>query len=181
MARLGGWRWGLGLLLAVLCVSTAACGLQEDISQRVGQGSGIGQSAPALQGTMLDGTRFDASRLQGHVAVVDFWASWCGPCRAQQPELDALAAQYAARGVVFVGVDMRDDPAQGQAYVARFGVPYGSLSDPSAALAGTWDVPAPPSTLVLDRSGVVRDHVLGGVRRGDLAALLDHLLAVPQG
>lgn len=168
-----------GALAALLCAAAlAGCGLQQDIAQRVGPGSGggVGQAAPSLQGGMLDGSRLDASALRGHVAVVDFWASWCGPCRAQQPELDALARTYAARGVLFVGVDMRDDPAEGRAYVARFGVPYGSISDPSSDLAGSWQVPAPPSTVVVDRGGVVRARVLGGVDRASLGTLLDHLL-----
>jgi cytochrome c biogenesis protein CcmG/thiol:disulfide interchange protein DsbE len=115
--------------------------------------------------------------VRGHVTVVDFWASWCGPCRAQQPQLDRLAQSYGSRGVVFVGVDIRDDPAQGRAYVSRFSVPYRSISDPSADLAGTWDVPAPPTTVVVDASGVVRARVLGGVDAAGTGALLDKLLA----
>jgi thiol-disulfide isomerase/thioredoxin len=113
------------------------------------------------------------------VAVVDFWASWCGPCRAQQDQLDRLASTYAARGVVFVGVDMRDDAAQGRAYVSRFAVPYPSLDDPASSLASAWEVPAPPSTLVVDASGTVRQRVLGGVDSAALGRLLDQLLSAP--
>lgn len=171
-----GARRARAAALTLAALLLAGCGLQQDVANRIDQGSGVGVRAPVLQGSMLDGSGFAASSLRGRVAVVDFWASWCGPCRAQQPALDQLARDYAGRGVVFVGVDMRDDPAEGRAYLARFSVPYASLSDSSGSLANQWNVPAPPTTVVVDPSGVVRARVLGGIDRTGAGALLDKLL-----
>ena len=166
----------LAALGAAAVLAATACGLEQDIAQRAGSAAGIGRPAPALSGTLLDGTSLGAATTAGHVTVVDFWGSWCVPCRAQQRDLDALARRYQAKGVVFVGVAMRDGRAAAIAYLARYGVPYGSLFDDDGSLAARWDVATPPTTLVVDAHGVLRARVLGGIATQDVPALLDRLL-----
>ena len=167
-------RFGAVLSTAL---TLAGCGLQRDIADDPSVGQSGPTVAPPLSGTTLDGSAFDLATHRGHVVVVDFWASWCGPCHKQQPELDKLADEFLPRGVTFVGVDMRDDDASGRAYIADYHVPYPSLGDETGEIAGRFDVPAPPMTLVVDGHGTIVKRILGGITVHDLEPLLNQLLA----
>lgn len=177
-------RTSRGVRRLTLCVAVTlvanACGLQPDIGDRNLDPSLT--RLPPLSAPTVDGGSYTLAQ-HGHPAVVDFWASWCGPCRKQQPELDALAACFARRGVIFIGVDIRDDRANAAAYAREFGVPYPSIYDPSSDLAGQFDVAAPPTSLVADGTGRVVLRRLGGITRADIAPVLARLLggATPPG
>ena len=132
------------------------------------------QPAPALSGTSLTGTPIALSAFHGHPVVIDFWASWCGPCRAQQGELNSLVSRFTARGVEFVGVDIRDDSANALAYVHEFRVQYPSVFDPASDDAASFNVDAPPTTLVVDGSGTIRLRELGTLV--DVTSTLNSLL-----
>ncbi|MDQ2961420.1 MAG: TlpA family protein disulfide reductase [Candidatus Dormibacteraeota bacterium] len=150
---------GAAALLTALVVS--GCSLQPDVSTNVQPVSRSSRPAPPLSGTSLTGATLSLSSLRGHPVVVDFWASWCGPCRQEQPDLNALVTKYAAQGVQFLGVDIRDDGANARAYVQEFKVAYPSLFDPASDAAAAFAVDAPPTTLVIDSSGTIRLRELG--------------------
>lgn len=140
-----------------------ACSLQSGVEQRPGDTSSAPSNAPAIAAATIIGSPFDWSQARGHPMVIDFWASWCGPCRAEQKDLNALAAKYSPRGVVFLGVDMRDDAASARAYAHDFDVPYASVSDTDERISSAYNVAAPPTVIVVDASGRIVDRLLGTV------------------
>jgi thiol-disulfide isomerase/thioredoxin len=112
--------------------------------------------------------------LQGRVVIVNFWASWCGPCRIEQPDLNAVHALLPDTEVVLVGVNIEDTEANALAHLAEFDVPYPSLFDPVNELAGQFSgigARTIPTTLFLDAQGRVAARLLGLTDTREMAAL----------
>jgi thiol-disulfide isomerase/thioredoxin len=137
---------------------------------------------PAFSGATLDGTRLDLASLRGHPLVLNFWASWCGPCRAEQRGLELASRTLAGRDVRVVGVNIRDDQGAAASYLKEFRVGYPSLFDRPAVLParlGALGPQAPPYTLVVDAQGRVAARVFGALPGGEprrQAALLTDLV-----
>ncbi|MFL6188605.1 MAG: TlpA family protein disulfide reductase [Actinomycetes bacterium] len=137
---------------------------------------------PAFSGRTLDGRELDLASLRGRPLVLNFWASWCGPCRAEQQGLELASRTLAGRDVRMVGVNIRDDRGAAASYLEEFGVGYPSLFDRAALLSarlGALGPQAPPYTLVVDARGRVAARVFGALPGGDprrQAALLTDLV-----
>jgi len=138
------------------------------------------QAAPALAGTTLDGEPLDVTDLRGQVVVLNFWASWCAPCRAEAKTLNEVAARTAPQGVRFVGVNVKDERSPAQAFERRQQVSYPSLHDQPGRLLLKFRriVPqTPPTTLVLDRQGRIAGFYAGEVRLSELLAPVQQIAA----
>ena len=136
-------------------------------------------AAPAVSGTTLSGSRLSLSAYRGHVIVLNFWGSWCAPCRKEAPTLAVLSEQYQGRGVRFVGVDIRDETPAAQAFVRNFRIGYPSLNDNSDQIALTFRETVPPaaipSTLVIDQQDRIAGRVIGSTGYGSLNSILTKL------
>jgi len=127
--------------------------------------------APELRGTTLDGTALDLASMRGSVVVVNFWASWCAPCRAESPNLVAVSEATRDSGVRFVGVNVKDDHDDAVRFDRVHDVGYPSLYDQPGTLLTRFREYAPqtpPTTLVLDRQGRVAARFIGGVTETEL-------------
>ena len=151
-------QWLLSLL-AVLAWPTAA---------RSAGPPAVGQPAPALIARTFDGRTIDIATLRGKLIVLNFWASWCGPCRSEMPSLDALARDYRDRGVVVVGLSADDPHDRKDALAAARSLSYqtGMLSE--ATTNGFADPPVLPLTYIIGVDGKVLQVLLAN--RGPLSA-----------
>jgi cytochrome c biogenesis protein CcmG/thiol:disulfide interchange protein DsbE len=116
----------------------------------------VGQTAPAMVVTELDGQAFDLSALQGKVVVVNFWATWCPPCREEMPALDAFYRKHHGRGLEMIGLstDRPRDRSDVTKVMQSYSYPAAMLDDAKVNDFGTPD--ALPMTVVVDGNGVVR-------------------------
>jgi thiol-disulfide isomerase/thioredoxin len=120
----------------------------------------VGRPAPALIVTELDGRVFDLAALRGKVVIVNFWASWCGPCRAEMPLLDSFYQRYHARGLELLGLSVDDAHDKGEVLriMQKFGYPAALARE--ARTNGFGPPLAVPMTWVIDSAGVVRARLL---------------------
>jgi len=134
-----------------------------------------------IVGTGVRGEKIDIARLRGAPVVLNFWASWCGPCVAEQPDLERAAASTRTSGVHFVGVTLRDDnQAQARAFLDRFAVSYPSVVDESFRHSIAYGVAAPPATFVLDAAGRVAARLLGPIPSDEeLVDIIDQVAREP--
>jgi thiol-disulfide isomerase/thioredoxin len=140
--------------------------------------AGSRQAAPPLTGTQIDGKPFDAASVRGSVTVVNFWASWCAPCRAETPNLEAVAQQTQASGVKFVGVNVKDSDAAARSFARDKGVTYPSLYDDDGTQAARWPIALGlPSTVVLDREGRIAARFTAAVEQSDLLPVVQRVVA----
>ncbi len=138
--------------------------------------------APAVHAATLEGGAVDLASYRGKVVVLNFWASWCGPCRVEGPALQGLAADLKPQGVQFVGVDGDDDPDAARAFLTDIGSSYPNVDDSSGDVVLAFHRLIPPGfpyTLVIDRQGRVAARVNGPTTQPRLRALLAPLVASP--
>lgn len=166
-------RYRLAVLLALLAGLVVSCGgAQAACDPIAGVRDGLCLTPPdervaaptAAADLVGEDTTLSLEQFRGQVVVVNFWASWCGPCRREQPELNDAYEELRALDVAFVGVDLQDPEPNAVAHVEEFAIPYPSIHDQANAYAAKFRGVSPstiPSTAILDRQGRVAVLIRG--------------------
>lgn len=132
--------------------------------------------APDFTATSLTGSPIKLASYRGQVVVLNFWGSWCAPCRAEGPTLAVLSEQYRSRGVSFLGDDVGDTTANALAFTHDIGITYPSVSDPGYAVVQDFSrvasVAFTPTTVVIDKTGHIAGLVIGAVNYQAMTTIL---------
>jgi thiol-disulfide isomerase/thioredoxin len=172
---------GLGAALLALCLLATACtGGPESAASSSGTPGALGSAQLVDRTAEQFGS--DLDRLKGRVVVVNFWASWCAPCRAEMPDLERASRELAGEPVTFIGVDSSDERSKAVEALARAGVTYPTVYDRKGiygGLASRWSVTSLPQTWFVDREGRHAVKIARQVRPGEVRATVDRLLAAP--
>lgn len=151
-----------GLVLSVFAVTSLAS-------------SGIeGQAAPDFALKSSSGDNLRLSEYRGDVVMINFWATWCGPCRQEMPLLDELYARYQRVGFNLLGVNIDDDSRRAMKMIDELGVSFPVLFDSRKEVSKLYEVEAMPVTVLVDREGRVR-HVHHGYKPGYEDLYLDQI------
>ncbi len=177
---------------AVVCVFallvTAGCSTGSDAGNvsltRVGQliAAAHRKAAPPLAGITFDDKKLNLSADRGKVIVLNFWASWCTPCRVEAPDMESVYKSEASHGLRIVGVDVKDTRSRAAYFIKNRGLTYPVLWDPDSKIALTmrsFPVATIPATLVIDRQGRVAALYAQAVLRTDLLSVVKPLLTEP--
>jgi len=173
-----GANWGrISLLPLLLCAAAAA--------SCTGDGSGLrqglmeGEQARDFQLPSLDGGTVSLSDFRAQVVVLNFWATWCPPCQKELPDLEATYEAYKERGLVVLGIAVQESAGLVGPYVEGIGLTYRVGLDEQGRLMKRFRIPGLPTTIVVDRQGIIRARHVGAVTREMLDKDLKPLLGVP--
>jgi len=150
------------------------------------RGPEIGKPAPEFTLPLFDGGEISLSDLRGKVVVINFWASWCDPCREEAPVLERMWREYRDRGVVFLGVNYVDVESEARKYMQEFDVTYPNGPDVGQKIARAYRIRGVPETFFVDQQGNIAPIIIGGeprpkkispITEEELRSVLDRLLA----
>jgi cytochrome c biogenesis protein CcmG/thiol:disulfide interchange protein DsbE len=132
--------------------------------------------APDFTLLTLDGTTVTLSKLKGQVALINIWATWCPPCRAEMPTIQATYEQYREQGFTVLAVDLQEDPRTVAGFMREFKLTFPALLDTDGAVSQAYQASALPSSFFVDRKGIIRAVYRGPMPRGVIAGTIEQLL-----
>lgn len=136
--------------------ATALLALLSCLSLSAATGNGVPAPAPDFRLTNRAGGEIALSELRGQVVMINFWASWCGPCRQEFPALDQIYGKYKPMGFTMVGINVESEKADAERFLGARPVSFPILFDPDNSVSGSYGVSAMPTTVLVDRQGRLR-------------------------
>lgn len=164
------------LLAGALAVTLVTQGSGNASQSMIEYPAGHRPLAPDFTATSLTGTPIRFASYRGKTVVLNFWGSWCPPCRDEAPTLEVLSQQYGSKGVAFLGDNVADSPVNALAFDRSAGITYPSVNDPGYTIVADFSAAVPvsdtPTTVVIDGTGHITGLVLGTVTYQEMTALL---------
>ncbi|MCY4019388.1 MAG: TlpA disulfide reductase family protein [Chloroflexi bacterium] len=137
-----------------------------------------GGPAPDFHLTLFEGGELRLSELRGRVILLNFWASWCPPCRDEAPDLHALHSDFSDAGLTIIGINILESSREKALdFIAEFGLSYANGEDRGQFIAELYRVEAPPESFLIDKSGEIQRFVLGALNYDDMSRSIRELLA----
>jgi cytochrome c biogenesis protein CcmG/thiol:disulfide interchange protein DsbE len=171
--RKGGLGLGSLLILAAILVIAGIVGLALARQNKTQPTSGL---APDFALTSFDGQEMRLSDFRGQVVILNFWASWCGPCRIEAPELQAAWEKYRDRGVVVIGIAYADNGPKSLEFINQYGLTYINAPDLGTRITDLYNIQGVPETFIINQRGEVEAFYYARVTEKQLSAVLEPLL-----
>jgi cytochrome c biogenesis protein CcmG/thiol:disulfide interchange protein DsbE len=175
-----------GTWLGLMLLLFLSGGLWITLSKRPADATGLstetfppdkGSQAPDLALQSLDGSTISLSDLKDQVVLINFWATWCPPCREEMPALQEIYDQYREQGFTVLAVNQHQEAAQVSPFVKDLGLTFPVLLDLDGQVARRYRVRALPTTFLVDRSGVIRETIVGQLLHARVEDQVSSLLA----
>ena len=168
------WRIALVLVPVLGFLGVLVYGMTRD--PRAVPSALVGRPAPDFHLTLFDGSRIRLSDFRGKVVFLNFWASWCPPCRAEAPLLETAWRYYRDQGVLFVGVNIQDREASARAFLQEFGITFPNGRDPQNRIAIDYGVYGLPETFFISPDGLITSKHIGVIGTDLLIAKMEEAL-----